>query len=61
MLSVCSKNACVRKTVIAFEQVSPDSFASYSGTRIAHALAYCKGVDQRARLALSGSNHPQAV
>jgi hypothetical protein len=32
---------------------TPDSFASYTGMRIVHALAYCKGVDQRARLALT--------
>ena len=32
---------------------TPDSFANYTGMRIVHALAYCKGVDQRARLALT--------
>jgi hypothetical protein len=32
---------------------TPDSYASYTGMRIVHALAYCKGVDQRARLALT--------
>jgi hypothetical protein len=33
--------------------ITPDSYASYTGVRIVAALEYCKGVEQRAKLALT--------
>jgi hypothetical protein len=39
--------------VAADASITPDSYASYTGVRIVAALEHCKGVEQRAKLALT--------